>query len=57
MSGVHGAIESRVEGWVSELKDAIGAASTSIGSSGTRSTASTIIADAPSAVDAPVRAD
>src|SRR3954451_3146887 len=57
MSGVHGAIESRVEGWVSELKDAIGAASTSIGASGTRSTASTIIADAPSAVDAPVRAD
>jgi hypothetical protein len=57
MSGVHGAIESRVEGWVSELKDAIGAASTSIGTSGTRSTASTVIADAPSAVDAPMRAD
>jgi hypothetical protein len=57
MSGVHGAIESRVEGWVSELKDAIGAASTSMGSSGTRSTASTVIADAPSAVDTPIRAD
>jgi hypothetical protein len=62
MGGVHGAIESRVEGWVSELKDAIGAASTSIGASNTggsstRSTASTIIADAPSAVDTPVRAD
>jgi hypothetical protein len=28
MTGVHGAIESRVEGWVGELKDAIGAAAT-----------------------------
>jgi hypothetical protein len=64
MTGVHGAIEGRVEGWVSELKDAIGAASTSIGQSagastmgGTRSAASTVIADAPSAVDSPIRAD
>ena len=28
MSGVHGAIESRVDGWVGELKNVIGAAAT-----------------------------
>jgi hypothetical protein len=39
MSGVHGAIESRVEGWVGELKDVIGAAAASAG--GQRSTAMT----------------
>jgi hypothetical protein len=31
MSGVHGAIESRVEGWVGELKNVIGAAAASAG--------------------------
>lgn len=31
MTGVHGAIESRVEGWVGELKNAIGAAAASAG--------------------------
>ena len=52
MSGVHGAIESRVEGWVGELKDAIGAAATAAG--GQRSTAvnsvntlNTVDAEAP----------
>lgn len=39
MSGVHGAIESRVEGWVGELKDVIGAAAASAG--GQRSSAMT----------------
>jgi hypothetical protein len=39
MSGVHGAIESRVDGWVGELKDAIGAAAASAG--GQRSAAMT----------------
>lgn len=38
MTGVHGAIESRVEGWVGELKDVIGAAAQSAG--GQRSTTS-----------------
>jgi len=36
---VHGAIESRVEGWVGELKNVIGAAAASAG--GQRSTAMT----------------
>jgi hypothetical protein len=31
MTGVHGAIESRVEGWVGELKEVIGAAAASAG--------------------------
>ena len=31
MSGVHGAIESRVDGWVGELKDVIGAAAAQAG--------------------------
>jgi len=31
MTGVHGAIESRVDGWVGELKTAIGAAAASAG--------------------------
>jgi hypothetical protein len=48
MSGVHGAIESRVEGWVGELKTAIGAAAN-------RSSMS--MTDTPSALEAPVRAD
>jgi hypothetical protein len=39
MTGVHGAIESRVEGWVGELKDVIGAAAASAG--GQKSTALT----------------
>ena len=39
MTGVHGAIESRVEGWVGELKTMIGAAAQSAG--GQRSVAMT----------------
>ena len=39
MTGVHGAIESRVDGWVGELKNAIGAAATA--AAGQRSTALT----------------
>jgi hypothetical protein len=35
MTGVHGAIESRVEGWVGELKEVIGAAAASASSSRT----------------------
>ena len=40
MSGVHGAIESRVEGWVGELKNVIGAAAAS--AVGQRSASSTV---------------
>ena len=39
MTGVHGAIESRVDGWVGELKNVIGAAAAS--AAGQRSTAMT----------------
>jgi hypothetical protein len=39
MTGVHSAIETRVEGWVGELKDVIGAAAASAG--GQRTTALT----------------
>jgi len=41
MTGVHGAIESRVEGWVGELKSAIGAAAASAGGAGRASAAVT----------------
>ena len=44
MGGVHGAIESRVDGWVGELKNAIGAAAAS--ATGQRSASAVIGADA-----------
>jgi hypothetical protein len=42
MDGVHGAIESRVEGWVGELKQVIGAAAQSAG--GAQRSTSTAVA-------------
>jgi hypothetical protein len=44
MSGVHGAIESRVEGWVGELKDVIGAAAASAAGSRSTTSSSTSVA-------------
>ena len=53
MTGVHSAIETRVEGWVGELKDVIGAAAQSAG--GQRSSA-VLAGDAPAPLEA-TRAD
>jgi hypothetical protein len=47
MQGVHGAIESRVDGWVGELKSMLGSASNRMGASSTSGTQSTLDSQAP----------